>query len=354
MLGMTDASSLKSPQRAPSAKPMSDGGDTDIELMQRIVAQNQEELSVLYARYAPLVFHLASHSLDVAAAEEIVQDVFLAVWRKANTFDPKRGTLRAWLLQIAHFRILNEFRRRSRRPQLEPDVDGQPLEDVPDGNDEPVEAAWHAFRREAVRSAVNKLPPAQRQALSLAFFDDLTQDQVANMLNVPLGTVKTRIRTAMQSLRLHLATLVVSLTLVGALGVGGLIYQGERSTLERNERAVSMLASSETKSLHLSPAAGISKTTHGSYRSRAGIGLAVLAMEDVQSAPAGKSYQGWVLRQGTWLSLGTLHPDVNGHGLLISEDPRLAAAPEAAQVTLEPVSGSLIPSEAVVVVWPAP
>ena len=308
---------------------------------------------MLYTRYAPLVFHLASQSLDAAVAEDIVQDVFLAVWRKADTFNPRRGTLRAWLLQIAHFRILNEFRRRSRRPQLEPDTDGTSLEDLPDVSDEPAEAAWNSFRREAVRSAVNKLPPAQRQALSLAFFADLTQDQVADLLNVPLGTVKTRIRTAMQSLRLHLAALTVTLALAGALIAGGIVYQHDRGVRQRNERAVSMLASSDTVSHHLAAAPGQSPAWHGSYRSRVGINLSVLAIEDFTAAPAGKTYQGWVLHLGVWVSLGTLTPDANGHGLLIIEDPRLGLAPEAVDVTLEPAGGSLIPGKSVIVSWPA-
>jgi len=334
-----------------ASNPPSDSSNTDAELMRQIVAQRQEALSVLYARYAPLVFHLASHSLEGAAAEDIVQDVFLAVWRKADTFDARRGTVRAWLLQIAHFRILNELRRRSRRPQLEPDAEGELLEEVPDGGEGPVEAAWRSFRRDAVRAAINKLPPTQRQALSLAFFDDLTQDQVASMLNVPLGTVKTRIRTAMQSLRLHLAAIVVSIALAGTLITVGLAYQFERNTLGRNERAVSMLASSETKSLHLSPASGTSQNAHGSYRSRAGIGLAVVAVENLPPAPAGKSYQGWAQYQGKWLALGALSPGQSGHDVLIVEDARLAMAPADVKVTLEPSAGSQTPSGAVVLSW---
>src|SRR3954447_13246714 len=86
---------------------------TDEELMQQLAAGAQEALGPLYSRYARLIFHLAVRSLNRPAAEEIVQDVFLAVWCGAATFDPARGAFRPWVLQITHFRILNELRRRS-------------------------------------------------------------------------------------------------------------------------------------------------------------------------------------------------------------------------------------------------
>ena len=78
--------------------------------MRELVRNRPDALQPLFARYAHLVFHMASQSLDPGTAEEIVQDVFLSVWRRAQTFDPKRGAFRPWLMQIAHFRILNELR----------------------------------------------------------------------------------------------------------------------------------------------------------------------------------------------------------------------------------------------------
>src|SRR5271165_5985423 len=115
---------------------------TDEELMGQLAAGRQDALGPLHGRYASLVFNLAAQTLDRATAEEIVQDVFVAVWRKAGTFDPARGTFRAWVLRIAHLRVLNELRRRGRRPRVEPDPEGLHIASVPEHGPEPDRAAW--------------------------------------------------------------------------------------------------------------------------------------------------------------------------------------------------------------------
>ena len=115
-------------------------GPTDEECMEELARRKPGALQTLFDRYAPLVFHIASQSLDPGSAEDIVQDVFVSVWRKADTFDPAKGALKSWLLQVAHFRILNELRSRSRRPRLDPEMDPRLLEDVPDPNAGPAEA----------------------------------------------------------------------------------------------------------------------------------------------------------------------------------------------------------------------
>jgi RNA polymerase sigma factor (sigma-70 family) len=163
------------------------GAHEDEERMRELAQGKADALQPLFARYAPLVFHIASQSLGAAGAEDIVQDVFLSVWSKAGTFDPRKGSFRPWLLQIAHYRVLNELRARSRRPATHLDADPDALENIPGEDGEPMEAAWQSYRQEAVRAAVGRLPPAQRQALSLAYFEELTHDQVAAALNLPLA-----------------------------------------------------------------------------------------------------------------------------------------------------------------------
>src|SRR5215475_11444779 len=113
---------------------------SDTQLMQQVAGGSERALDALYGRFARPILLLAAQALDRAAAEDIVQDVFLAVWRNAGRFDPERGTVRAWLLQIAHFRILNELRRRSRQPEIVPDADGLVLAGIPAGDPGPAEA----------------------------------------------------------------------------------------------------------------------------------------------------------------------------------------------------------------------
>src|SRR2546423_9953769 len=97
---------------------------SDAELMHQVAAGSEEALGLLHRRFARLIFGLALPTLDRAAAEDLVQEVFLAVWRNAGRFDPERGTVRSWVLQIAHFRLLNELRRQSRQPEDAPDPHG--------------------------------------------------------------------------------------------------------------------------------------------------------------------------------------------------------------------------------------
>src|SRR5512143_4223282 len=141
-----------------------DPGSSDEACMRDLALRKRDALKPLFARYAPLVFHIAAQSLGSDSAEDIVQDVFLSVWSKAESFDPRRGAFRPWLLQITHYRILNELRSRRRRPRLDPAVDDEALDELPGASGEPAEAVWRSYRSEAVRAAVEKLPPRQRQA----------------------------------------------------------------------------------------------------------------------------------------------------------------------------------------------
>ena len=330
---------------------MPGAGPTYEECVEQLIQRKPGALQALFDRYAPLVFHIASQSLDLGAAEDIVQDVFISVWRKADTFDPGRGALKSWLLQIAHFRILNELRSRSRRPRMDPEVDPQVLEDLPDPNPGPVEAAWGEYRKEAVRAAVKRLPPSQRQALSLAFFGDLTHDQVASALNLPVGTVKTRIRTALQKLRFILAPAGVAVVALAVLvGVGTRLHI-RNLLVARDDRVLSMVTASDITSLHVPPAPGAPAATHGSYRGRPGTPRAVLAIHNFSPAPRGETYQAWVLHHGVWTSMGTAVPDSAGDALVIAEGTVFSELPEAVQVTREPQGGRARPTGPALILW---
>jgi RNA polymerase sigma factor (sigma-70 family) len=338
-----------------AVRPLREHQDaSDEELMHHLAAGQQEALGPLYSRYAPLVFNLAAKSLDHAAAEEIVQDVLLSVWRGAASFDPERGAVRPWLLQIAHFRIINELRARSRSPRVDPDPEGLRLVELPDPAPDPAELAWREEHREAVRLALAALPPPQRQALGLAFFGDLTYEQVASALNLPLGTAKTRIRAGLQKLRASLAVLVAAaaLALGGLLGVLGARYHAERVARGRDERALRLVTASDASVFRLTALPGVPGETHGNYRGRAGDSIAVLTLSHLPPPPAGRMYQAWARHGDSWTSLGTVRPDGTGSAMLVVDGPALAALPDAVQVTLEPAGGSPEPRGPVVLSWP--
>src|SRR5437867_6585685 len=131
--------------------PSTEQALSDDELMRQVADGSAEALGLLHRRFARLVFGMAVQSLDRAAAEDLVQDVFIAVWRNARRFDPERGSVRAWVLQITHFRLLNELRRRSRRPEIVPDPDGLVLEGLAANDLGPAEAASRQYRRDVLR-----------------------------------------------------------------------------------------------------------------------------------------------------------------------------------------------------------
>jgi RNA polymerase sigma-70 factor (ECF subfamily) len=332
-------------------RPTTYGDASDEQLVALLAAGNQDVLAPLYQRYARLIFGVAAQSLDRAAAEEIVQDVFLAVWRKADSFDAQQGSFRPWVLQLTHWRVINELRRRSRRPAVESDPEGERLGAVSDPSPKPEDVAWQEERRAAVRDALNALPSAQRQAVGLAFFDDLTHEQVASTLNLPLGTAKTRIRTGLQRLRAHLAPIAAALTLIVALGVGALHELQTRLALERDERALGVTTSSEAAPVRLTNAAGVPEATHATYRGREGVGLGVLNVSNLAAAPAGQVYRAWAGSDGQWTALGTVHPDATGSDRLIAENAALASSPDTVEVTLEASENLSAPSGPVVIAY---
>jgi RNA polymerase sigma-70 factor (ECF subfamily) len=333
--------------RAGAAGPLSEESDAD--LMRRLRNDDQGALDPLYARYAPLIYHLAAQTLGRPAAEEVVQEVFLTVWHKAASFDPQLGSFRSWVLQIAHRRILNELRRQSHRPRLSE----APLDALVSDDPEPAEAAWREYRRQAVQSAVEALPPEQRVALGLAFFGDLTHEQVARVLQLPLGTAKTRIRTALHRLRNHLAPVLAALTLL-LFGVpAGLRLQAEQVERDRVDRALKLVTTSDVEPVRLTAAAGVPAGTHGTYRGRPGNSMAVFTFSALPTLPSGQAYQVWVLHGDHWDSVGLVHPDGSGTARLIAESPVLGAPPSAIQVTVEPAAGRAAPTGPVVVRWPA-
>jgi RNA polymerase sigma-70 factor, ECF subfamily len=170
---------------------------SDAELVRMIREQPTAGLAALYDRYGRLIFSVALRVVqDHGTAEEITQDVFLRCWRNIDRYQPSQGSLPAWLLAITHHRAIDELRsRRGKDMRREISDDNlPPLVALDSGFDE-------ALLRGEVHEALHLLPPAQRDVIELIFWGGLTRREVADRLNLPLGTVHTRLRLGMEKLR---------------------------------------------------------------------------------------------------------------------------------------------------------
>ena len=179
--------------------PQKDPGDAaDLEAVRRMADGDGQALAMLYDRHSRVTYSLALRILgEPLEAEEVVQDVFSQAWRQAARFDRSRGAVVAWLLMMTRSRAIDRLRsRQPRRDADDPDLDGLPADVAP------VSEQLIASQQVAhVREAMTALPMEQRTALELAYFEGLTQTEIAERTQTPLGTVKTRIRTALTSLR---------------------------------------------------------------------------------------------------------------------------------------------------------
>jgi len=178
---------------------------TDEELAALIVARNEIAFRIVYDRYADLVYGVAMRVLaDPAAAQDVVQDVFLRYWRVPGSFDPERGRFMSWLLSVARNRAVDEVRSRGRRRLHEsPPAEGAD-DPVDEGAVDPARLAVLSSERREIRAALQQLPQEQREAIELAYFGGFTQQEIAEQLRTPLGTIKTRVRLGMRKLRFAL------------------------------------------------------------------------------------------------------------------------------------------------------
>lgn len=171
-------------------------------LIKQIVAGDSEALGVLYDRYKSLVFSLAIIITDsYEAAEDITLDVFTQVWQKAGTYRAEKAPVKQWLTSITRHRSIDVLRRQKNRPNLHSPIWSELSPDsLPADDNGPTEAFAQAQIRHKILEALATLPGEQRDALALAYFKGYTHRQIAEILNEPLGTIKTRIRLALQKL----------------------------------------------------------------------------------------------------------------------------------------------------------
>jgi RNA polymerase sigma-70 factor (ECF subfamily) len=186
-----------------TALPSAAVSDTDLAALLR--KQPAAGIAALYDRYGRLVFSMALRIVgDRGAAEEVTQDVFVRCWRSLDRYQPSQGSLVSWLLSIAHNRAIDELRsRRGKEARREvSDEDLQPQAVIDTGFDE-------ALLRDEVQQVLGDLPPAQREVIELVFWGGLTRREIAERLDLPLGTVHTRLRLGMDKLREGLRRLFV-------------------------------------------------------------------------------------------------------------------------------------------------
>jgi RNA polymerase sigma-70 factor (ECF subfamily) len=184
---------------------MIDSATDDTSLIELVVRAHTGALGELYDRYKRLVFSVALAVVgDRATAEEITLDVFVLVWQRASMYRPDRAKVSTWLTAIARHHAIDILRRQNVRPDSRSlswdDVSPQAAHTVRE-MEENVELS---LQRERVRAALSNLPADQQEALALAYFGGYTHQQISKLLNQSLGTVKTRIRLAMQKLRRQL------------------------------------------------------------------------------------------------------------------------------------------------------
>ena len=179
---------------APVEAPAEDD-PSDAVLLTRVARSDRDAFEVLYHRYVRSIFGLALRRLrDRAQAEEVTQDAFAAVWRSAESYRPERGSAGGWLYTVARNAIVDRLRRNGR---VDTSLELPELPSPEGGPDEQAEQSYTAWR---VHRALEQLSPNEREVIELAYWSGLSQSEVASLLGQPLGTVKTRTRSALARL----------------------------------------------------------------------------------------------------------------------------------------------------------
>jgi RNA polymerase sigma factor (sigma-70 family) len=188
---------------SPVRRPDDAAGDADV--MRRIRAGDRGGIDDLYERFRRPAFALARRILaDDALAEDVLQEVFLSVWRDPGAFDRGRGSVASWLLAVVHHKAVDAVRREESQRRRQAQAEDAMVLDEPVARRDVEEEAWQRVEAERVRTAMGALSQPQREALTLAYYGGYTQREVATLTGTPLGTVKTRMLAGMRRLRQEL------------------------------------------------------------------------------------------------------------------------------------------------------
>ena len=189
----------------PVRRPEDASGDADV--LRRIAAGDRSAVDALYERFRRPAFALARRILgDDVLAEDVLQEVFLAVWRDPAAFDRARGSVASWLLAMVHHKSVDAVRREQSQRRRQTLAEEDLVLDAPTAARDVEDEAWSRVVAEQVRSALAVLSSSQREALTLAYYGGYTQREVAALTDTPLGTVKTRMLAGMRRLKDTLGT----------------------------------------------------------------------------------------------------------------------------------------------------
>jgi RNA polymerase sigma-70 factor (ECF subfamily) len=171
---------------------------SDTELLHAVARGDESALAAIYDRYNSILLGLLLRILHSRVeAEDVLQEVFLQIWQRAANFDEARGRAFTWMVTLARSRAIDRLRALQSRQR----ADDTALRDAPEAVGDAGDDVYHGEQREIVRAALAEIPEEQRRALLLAYFEGLTQSEIAERLGQPLGTVKTRMRSGMSKLR---------------------------------------------------------------------------------------------------------------------------------------------------------
>lgn len=178
---------------------------SDEELVSRVVSRDVEAFSTLYDRHSQMVYALAAHMMGRTEAEDIVQEVFLVLWNKAHQYTPERGAFSSWFVAIARNKVVDRLARLGKEKGITA-AEGinRLLDGLPDDSEGVEDQVWLKDSANEALQAMSSIPEEQRRVLVLAYFGGLSQSAIAEHLNIPLGTVKKRIRLGLQKLRVSL------------------------------------------------------------------------------------------------------------------------------------------------------
>lgn len=186
---------------------------SDLELLQRIASRDDAALASLYDRHSGLAYSVILRILrDPSDADDVLQETFVRVWTRADSYDSRLGSPAAWLIRIGRNRAIDRLRARQVRQDISvdpgPGPEGGPRLPEPAHRETPESVIQGAATSHALRAAMAQLPPGQRDLIEAAFFEGYTHQELAARFNLPLGTVKTRIRTGLMQMRGRLEQVV--------------------------------------------------------------------------------------------------------------------------------------------------